>query len=123
MNNLQKVVLCLLIALVLIFGGGWVVDGILNLAALASPQLVSKMECPAGATAKQELVQQSFAQPGQKTLTFRCLDQTGNRVPPLSDAQTKALEFSYFYPRGIISAIILMAAWFIWSAIRGRMKV
>jgi len=109
----------LVIAIVLIFGGGWFLGGTLNLAALLVPSLVSKVECPAGASAKQEYKQMSFDQPGQKTLTLSCVDASGNPVPTLSDAQIQSNEYKIFYPAGVIVMALIVAAWFIISAVRG----
>ena len=119
MGSLQKLAWKAVIVVVLIFGGGWFIGGVLNLTALLSPQLVSKMECPAGSTVRENFVQQSFDQPGQKTLTFSCVDQGGNPVSPLTNAETQAAEFRTFYPAGVIVMALLVAAWFIRSARRG----
>lgn len=118
MNSLMWRVI---ITLVLIFGGGWFLGGALNAAALVSPQLVSKIECPAGTTVKMEMVQQSFDEPGQKTLTFQCVDQSGNRVPTRPEAEISAAEYRIFYTAGVVVMAILVAAWYIRSAVRGRM--
>jgi hypothetical protein len=122
MEGSKKFVVRLVIALVLIFGGGWFVGGTLNLAALVSPSLVSKMECQPGSTAQKDFKQQSFDQPGQKTLTFTCVDSSGKTVPPLKNDETQAMEFKTFYPAGVVLMALIVAAWFIGSAIRGRMK-
>ena len=110
----------LVMALVVVIGGGWMLGGVLNTAALVSPQLVSKIECPPGSTAKEGMSQQSFDQPGQKTLTFECQDQAGKLVPPLSDAQTKALEYRYFFPAGVVLMMLGVVGWEARSAMRGR---
>ncbi len=97
---------------ILILGGGWFLGGVLNLAAIVSPPLVSMVKCPPGSTARQEFVQQSFDQPGQKTLTFQCLDQNGNNVDLLSEAESNAIQYRVFYPAGVVLMAIIVAAWF-----------
>ena len=116
---MNKFVVRLVIAIVLIFGGGWFVGGVLNLAALLSPSLVSKVECPAGASVQENFQQQTFDQPGQKTLTLQCMDASGAPIPTLSDAQIQSNEYKYFYPAGVIVMALLVAAWYIRSAMRG----
>ncbi len=110
----------IVLAIILVFGGGWFMGGILNTAAILSPQLVSAVKCPAGSTAKQEYVQMSFDQPGQKTLTFHCLDSSGNDVSLLSDAESNAMQYRIFYPAGVVFMAVLVAAWFIVSAVRRK---
>ena len=115
---MNKFIVRLVIALVIVFGGGWFMGGVLNTAALLSPALVSQMKCSAGATAKQDYVQQSFDQPGQKTLTFSCVNADGSSVPLLTDAQTQANENRVFYPAGVIVMALIVAAWYVRSALQ-----
>ncbi len=121
MNNLQSIALKGALVLVIIFFGGWMLGGIINLVALFNPQVVTLVNCPEGSTAHTDWVQQSFDQPGQKTLTITCLAPDGTHVTPLSDAATSAIQYRYFYPAGVIGMALLVVAWFIRSAVkRGR---
>jgi hypothetical protein len=110
----------IVLALIVIFGRGWFVGGILNLPALVSSPLVSMVQCPAGSTATKKLKQLSFNQPGQETLTFQCADASGNPVTPLSDGESKAIENRIFYPAGVALTAVVVTIWFILSLVRGR---
>jgi hypothetical protein len=105
----------LLLGVLVIFIGGWILGGILNLVAMVSPQMVSKMFCPAGSTAKYG---PTFDQPGQNGSTLACQDQNGKSVPPLSDADSIVLQRQYFYRPSYIIMIILVVGWFIWRSRR-----
>ena len=122
MKSLQEFAWKLVIALVIIFGGGWLLGMVFNIAALLSPQMVTKVECPDGSTVKEEWVQMSWDEPGQKTLTFQCLDQNGKSVPTLTDEQTKEAGYKYFTVPGFIVMAVLVVGWFIWSAFKGMHK-
>ncbi len=118
MNNVSKFALRLVLGLVVVLFGGWIVGGTINLAALLSPQMVSRIDCPAGSTAKTEWIQQSFDQPGQKTLIVSCLDSSGNSVQPLTDAQSRAIGYRYFFPIGAAVMFVIVVGWFVASNLR-----
>jgi hypothetical protein len=101
----------LLIGLLVIFFGGWILGIMLNLVAMASPQMVSTIFCPAGSTAIQV---SALDQPGQNGSTLSCHDQNGTSVPTLSDAESIRLQRKYFYTPSNIIMIILLGGWFIW---------
>jgi hypothetical protein len=109
----------LLIGLLVIFFGGWVLGIVMNLAAMAIPQMVSIVFCPAGSTATQnsDLGQQ---RPNDSTLS--CHDPNGKYVPTLSDAESVVLQRKYFYRPSTIIMIILVIVWFIRSSIRQKKR-
>jgi hypothetical protein len=119
LNKQKNLALRIVIALIVVFGGGWILGGILNMAAILSPILVGKMQCPPGSGVRENMSPQSFDQPGQKTLTFECVDQARNPVPALADAQTKALEYRYFFPAGVALMALAVIAWKLRSVLRG----
>ncbi len=119
MSNSQKWIWKSILVLILIFGGGWIVGAIFNIAALANPALVSQIECPAGTTVKKDWTQQSFDHPGQKTLTLQCLDSSGKPVPTLPDAQISAAEYKLFYTAGVLTMAVIVAVWLIRSSFKG----
>jgi len=108
----QKFVWQLLIGLLIIFFGGWMLGGILNLVAMASPQMVSTMFCPAGSTATQGT---AFDQSSQNGSTISCQDRNGASVPALTDAESITLQRKYFYTPSSIIIITLVVGWFIWQ--------
>lgn len=114
MEKWREFVWQLLIGVLVIFIGGWILGSIVNLVALASPQMVSIVFCPAGSTAAHGSV---FDQPSQNGSTISCKDQNGVSVPPLSDDDSIVLQREYFYRPSTIIMIILVVGWFIW---RGR---
>jgi len=119
MKDWQDFVWQLLIGLVIIFFGGWILGSLLNLVAMASPQLVSIIFCPAGSTATQN---PAFDQPSQNGLKISCHDRSGASVPTLTDAESIALQRKYFYTPSNIIMIILVVGRFIRSSIRGMRK-
>jgi hypothetical protein len=116
-NKSQKFVWRLVGALIVIFFGGWICGGTLNMAAALSPQMVSNIDCPAGATGRVEWKQLSFNEYGDKTMTVTCLDSGGNTVAPLTDAQSKIIENRIFYPAGVaVMAVLAVGSLLFWSA-------
>ena len=111
----QEFVWQLLMGLLIIFVGGWILGGVLNLAAMASPKMVSTIFCPAGSTATWISNLDSNAPNGS---TISCLDRNGVSVPTLTDAESVALQRKYFYRPSYIIMIILVIGWFIRSSIR-----
>jgi len=108
----QEFVWQLLIGLLIIFFGGWVLGGVLNLAAMASPQMVSTIFCPAGSTATWK------SEPDQRNSNgspISCRDRNGASVPTLTDAESIALQRKYFYMPSSIIMVILVIGWFIRS--------
>lgn len=112
MKDVSKLALRLVLGLIVVLVGGWIVGGAINLGALLSPQMVSRIDCPSGSTAKTEWIQQSFDQPGQKTLTISCLNAAGNSVQPLTDAQSRAIGYRYFFPIGVGVMLVIVVGWF-----------
>jgi hypothetical protein len=113
--NIKKIAGRLLYSLILIFFGGWILGGLLNTAAFLSPQFLTQIQCLPGSTIKKEWVQQSFDQPGQKTLTLQCVNQSGTPVHMRPDAEVRALEYTYFYPAGVILMAVILSTWTIVS--------
>lgn len=111
----QEFVWQLLIGLLVIFVGGWILGGVLNLAAMASPQVVSAIFCPVGSTATWKSGVDSNTPNGSG---ISCLDRNGAAVPTLTDAESVALQRKYFYRPSDIILIILVIGWFIRSSIR-----
>jgi hypothetical protein len=120
MSGSRKFIFQFVLGLAIVLFGGWVLGGIFNLVGLISPQVVSTIDCPAGSTAKVDWVQRSYDQPGQKSMTVTCHDASGSPVTPLTDAQSQALEYKYFFPAGALTMAVVVAAWFVGSAIQQR---
>ena len=110
MEKRREFVWQLLIGVLVIFFGGWILGSVLNLVAMASPQVVGLVFCPAGSTAAHG---SAFDQSGQNG-TILCLDQNGKSVPALTDADSIVLQRKYFYRSSNIIMIILVGGWFIW---------
>ena len=116
---MQQRVLRFLVILFAVVLGGWVLGGALNLLAILSPQMVSKIDCPAGSVARMHWAQRSVDQPGQQTLGIACLDPSGNPVSSLTDAQSRALEYRYFFPTGVVVMVLIVLGWqVLWSVRR-----
>ena len=96
-----------------IFFGGWMLGSLLNIVALANPQMVSMMFCPKGSTAVRN---PAFGQSFHDDSAISCLTQAGASVPNLSDADGQVLQHEYFYKPGYITMIILVVGWFIWRS-------
>jgi hypothetical protein len=112
-NKWEKIVLRLILAIVIIAGGGWMLAFAINLAAFeASPATVAKFECPPGSTIKSEYVQLRYNQPGEKSYTFRYLDQNGHLVPTLPKEQISSAEYRYVYTAGILIVTALVLVWY-----------
>ena len=113
MGNPRKLLFQVVVSLIVVLACGWMLGGTLNLAAIVSPQAVTAIDCPAGSTASVDWVQQSFDQPGQKTMVVTCHQHDGTTVTPLSDAQSQALEYRYFFPAGVVlMALAVIGFWF-----------
>lgn len=110
----------LLIGVLVIFIGGWILGMILNLVALASPQMVSLMFCPAGSTSIHGSV---FNQPVQNGSTITCQDQNGKYVPNLSDADSIIMQRKYIYRPSNYIMIILVVGWIILRRVRKKEKL
>ena len=108
MKNWQDLVWKLLFSILIVFFGGWLLGGLLNLAAMASPSMVSVVFCPAGSTATAD------SRPGQ----ILCHDQTGASVPALTDAESVVLQRKYFYTPSVIVILILAIGWLLWPFVR-----
>jgi hypothetical protein len=108
-----------LIALIIIFAGGWVLMFMANVVAfIASPQMIAKFECPAGTTIQGEYV--NSADSTESIYTYECLDQNGNAVPTNSPDEVTAAEYKFFYPPSVAFMALLVIGWFAWSALRKR---
>ena len=115
MKTWQDLVWQLLIGLSVIFFGGWMLGAVLNLGAMAIPQMVSAIFCPAGSTATRN---SDLDQSGPNGLTISCHDRNGASVPTLTDAESIALQRKYFYRPSNIIMIILVIGWLIRSYVR-----
>ena len=121
MNTSRSFVVRFVGALVVVLFGGWVCGGTINLLAALSPQMVSKIDCPAGSAGRVEWKQLSFNQYGEKTMVVTCLDSTGNAVTPLTDAQSRAIEYTIFYPAGVVvMALIVSGLLIFWRSRAAR---
>src|SRR5258706_4652098 len=101
MKNWQEFVWQLLIGLLVIFCGRWILGGLVNMIAMASPQMVSTIFCPTGSTATRDY------QPSQNGLPISCHDGNGASVQTLTDDESVALQRKYFYTPSIIIMIVL----------------
>ena len=108
MKNWQDVIWKLLFGIVIIFFGGWILGGVLNLVAMASPRMVSLIFCPAGTTATAD------SRPGQ----IVCQGQNGGSLPALTDAESVALQRKYFYTPSAIVISILVIGWLFWPILQ-----
>ena len=98
-----------LFGLLIVFFGGWILGGMLNFAALASPQLVSAMFCPAGSTAIREATVDRSSPEGSAIL---CVTRSGASVPNLSEDDSRVLQRAYFFAPSDIIMIVLVVGWF-----------
>jgi len=119
MEKWREYVWDLLIGVLVIFIGGWILGMILNLVALASPQMVSLLFCPAGSTSIHGSV---FNQPIQNGSTITCQDQNGKYVPNLSNDDSIIMQRKYIYKPSNYIMIILVVGWFIGRFIWRRKK-
>ena len=110
MKNWQDFIWQLLIGVLVIFFGGWILGGVLNLVAMTSPRMDSIIFCPAGS-----IVTHDATQPSQN---ISCYDQNGASVPTLTGAESIALQRKYFYIPSTIIMIILVVGWSIRLSIR-----
>lgn len=107
MKNWQDIVWKLLFGIIITFFGGWILGGMLNLAAMASPRMASVVFCPAGSMA-------TASRPGQ----ILCHDANGVAVPTLSEAESIAIQRKYFYTPSAIAILILVIVWLVWPSLR-----
>ena len=108
MKNWQDLVWKLLFGILIIFFGGWILGGALNLVAMASPRMASAVFCPAGSTATAD------SRPGQ----IVCHDQNGETVPTLTESESVALQRKYFYTPSVIIILVLIFGWLVWPSVR-----
>ena len=119
MKNWQNLVWRVFIAVLVIFFGGWVLGSILNFAALANPQEVSSIFCPAGSTA----VKASANDASSNGSAISCHDpKNGTSVPSLTEDESIVLQRKYFYRPSYLTMIILVVGWFIWSSSQKIMR-
>ncbi len=114
-SRVQKFIRRSVLILILVFGGGWFIGGVLDLGSLLVPPLLSVIKCPAGATAIQDYVQMSYDQPGQKSLVIHCQGKDGHLVDLLSDYESNALQYQIFYPAGVVTVLLLIGVWLLIS--------
>ncbi len=114
LKNWQDLVWQVLIGLLVVFIGGWMLGGVINFAAMASPQLVSAVFCPAGAAATWE---PAGEQGGSR---LACHDPDGTFEPPLTDAESVALQRKYFYMPSYFVMGILAVGWYVRAEVRKR---
>ncbi len=108
MKNWQDVIWKLLFGILIIFFGGWILGGVLNLVATASPRMVSVVFCPAGSTATAD------SRPGQ----IVCHTANGESVPALSESESVAIQRKYFYTPSAIVMSILVVGWLFWPILQ-----
>ena len=120
MKNWQDLVWQLFTAVLVIFFGGWVLGSILNFAALANPQMVSSIFCPAGST----VVKASDTHDaGPNGSAISCHDpKNGASVESLTEDESIVLQRKYFYRPSFLIMIILVVGWFIWSSSQNRIR-
>src|SRR5262249_21813667 len=97
-----------------VFIGGWLMTGLLTIAALDQPQWFSPVFCPVGTRAATGLVS---GLPGEVRPSLICVDQAGSIVMTLTDAERQALERQYFYAPSNILLAILGVAHLVFSSI------
>ena len=112
MEKWQEFIWQLMISVFVIFFGGWILGGVLNLVAMASPQMVSIIFCPAGSTA---IYGSAIDQPNRDRSVISCQDQNGASTQTLSYAERVVLQRKYFSTPGNIIMFILVVGWFIWQ--------
>src|SRR5690349_5695485 len=109
MKNWQDLVWQLLFGLIIIYLGGWILGSFVNFAAMVSPGIESKVLCPQGSfiTARSTAV-----------ATLTCYDANDAPVPPLSEAESVALQRKYFYLPSNIFMLLLVIGWLVWHRTR-----
>ena len=117
MEKWRDIVWDLLISVLVIFFGGWILGSVVNQVAMASPQMVSLVFCPAGSTAIYDSV---FAQPNQNGSAMMCRDRNGASLPTIKDADSVVLQRKYFYRPANYLMIILVVGWVIWRRIKHK---
>lgn len=114
MKDWQDVVWQLLFGMIIVFLGGWIVGSLVNFTAMLSPGIESKVLCPQGSY---------ITQGSTTTTTLTCYDANNAPVPPLSTAESVALQRKYFYLPSNILMIILVIGWIIWQRRKNQAKV
>ncbi len=114
-SRVKKFIQQAVLILILVFGGGWFVGGVLDLGSLLVPPLLNVIKCPAGATAIQSYVQMSYDQPGQTSLVIHCQGQDGHLVDLLPDPVSNAIQYQIFYPAGVVTVLLLIGVWLVIS--------
>jgi len=108
MKDWQDLIWQTLLGLLIIFIGGGILGGALNLIVAAIPETAGLIFCPEGRTA---IVNPDANQ--RDRFPILCQDQNGVSLPPLPDSQITALQRKYFYTPSYIIVSVLVVGWFL----------
>ncbi len=100
-----------------IFIGGGLLAGFLTLVFTANPHTVSQIFCPAGSTAA---VNPDYNEGSPDSSAILCHDSTGALAPPLTEAQSMALQRKYFFIPSYLVMAILVIGWFLRPVFRRK---
>jgi len=98
------------IGIVVIFFGGAILGGTLNLIAATNPKTASLLFCPKGSTV---IVNPDPDQRDPNRFPLLCQDQNGVSLHSLPDSQSLALQRKYFYTPSYILVSVLVIGWLI----------
>ena len=111
---LIRIMLCLIILAV----GTYIIFIALEIAAIPVPFVQTYLSCPQETTIKYTWVQESWDQPGEKTMEKACLDNNGKQHEGFSDAVYFQRENNLFMPIGFAIMLIIEVAWIIAHSIK-----
>jgi hypothetical protein len=111
---LTRVILYLIILAV----GTFVIFIALEIAAIPISSVQTYLSCPQETTIKYTWVQESWDQPGEKTMEKTCLDNNGKQQEGFSDAVYFQRENNLFMPIGFASMFVIEVSWIIAHSIK-----
>jgi hypothetical protein len=110
MNDWRDLIWKVFFGMVIIFFGGAILGGTLNLMAAANPTTASLFYCPKGKTA---ILNPDPDQRDPLKFPILCTDQNGVSLPSLPASQSLALQRRYFYMPSYVLLSVLVTGWII----------
>jgi len=104
--------------LIILAVGTYVILIILEIAAMPISSVQTYLSCPQETTLKYTWVQESWDQPGEKTMEKTCVDNNGKVHEGFSDSVYFQRENNLFLPIAFVIMLVIEVSWVIVHVIR-----
>ena len=120
LEKLRIILIRILLYLVLLLIGTLVIRFVVEAVGIAIPPLQTYLGCPQGTTVKYDWVQESWDEPGTKTMVRSCVDSDGKAREPLADEVYSRRQSELFTLPSFVIMLVAEAAWVIVRAVKGK---